>query len=78
MQRRAGSLSGFFGVEMVGKAHIAQGTDRTAQVHVIAGDQKAAAAPPEAVYGRAVLRRQAIAGVHREQPHLVDIALVDA
>jgi hypothetical protein len=62
-------------MEMVRLADPAEGADGAAQIHVVAGDQKAAAAFVEGVDGGAFLRVQAIADIDREEPELIEIAV---
>ena len=64
-------------VEVVRGADTAERADRAPEIHVIAGDEQAAAAAPEARDRRAVGFVQTVAGIHREQPELVVAGLVE-
>lgn len=59
------------GMEMMRRADPAQGADGAAQIHVIARHQHAAAALAKGGYTGAILRRQIVSGVDREQPQFV-------
>jgi hypothetical protein len=64
-------------VKVVCLAHPAQTAQRTAQIHVIPGDQQATTCPSESRDSPAIFGGQAVPFVNRKQPQLVERGFVE-
>ena len=64
-------------MEMMRQPDPAQGADGGAQIHMIAGDQQPAAPGAESRDRLAILGREPIPDIDREQPELVELRTVE-